>query len=39
MLPRGVILVFCIIFVVFVGVVALFIRNKIVERRKNTLDY
>ena len=39
MLPRGVILVFCIIFVVFLGVVALFIRNKIIQRKKASVDY
>lgn len=38
MLPRGVILVFCILFVVFLGTIALVIRNLIVKRRAASVE-
>lgn len=35
MLPAGVILVFCLLFVVFVGVVALYVQKALRKRKAN----
>lgn len=39
MLPRGVILVFCILFCVFLGIVALTVRNFLIKRKKASVEY
>lgn len=39
MLPAGVILVFCIVFLVVCGIVALSIRNRLLARKKASVDY